>query len=118
MRFEDNEFGPSVFKENFYENSIIIGAFLDDLVIMSGNLATNQEIVNKLRESFEITMLIETNGDSTLIDVLGIQVTEYWKKIFTVSCSKYIHDVIKRWEGRDSEKPRESKLFLPGVENF
>ena len=71
---------------------------MDDLVIMSENLSTNQEIVNKVRQSFEINVLTETDAESTIFDVLGLQVTQCWKIKFRVSCSKYIDDVIKRWK--------------------
>ena len=118
MRFEDKEFCPSVYKANFNGNSILIGAFVDDLVIMSEKLYTNKEIVNKLRDWFEIKVLTETDGERTVFDVLGVQVTHYWKKRFTVSCPKCIDDVIRRWKPGEGEKPRESKLLLPGVENY
>ena len=54
MCFEEYEFCPSVYNVNVNENSIFIGAFVDDLVLLSKHLATNQEIVNKFRESWEI----------------------------------------------------------------
>ena len=96
MRFEDNQFCPSVYKAIFNGYSILIAAFVDDLVIISHNLSTNQEIVNKLRESFEIKVLTETDVASTVFHDLGHQVTQYWKNRFTVSRFKYIDDVIKR----------------------
>lgn len=59
-------------------------------------------------------MLTATDIESTVFDVLEFQVVQYWKKIFTISCSKYIDDVITRCKPGERENPRESKLSLAG----
>ena len=118
LNFEDNEFCPSVYKAKYRGRTIIIGAFVDDLVIMSENLETNRIVVDRLEESFEIKVLKETDGEHTVFDVLGLQVTQSWMNKFTVSCTKYIEDVVKRWKPGEDQKPKKMKLLLPGTENY
>ena len=63
-------------------------------------------------------MQTETNGENTALDVLGLQVALYWKKQITLSVSKKIVHLFRRWNPGERVKPPESGVLLPRVENF